>query len=208
MYSLWRKGLQWRCVTWFGFGSFCSIGSFWSVWSGNQLLPLKVNTFFFLPALLPKVEHVSCTFPLRSSYQSLRHSKCWNKSAPKLPVQQGKGWRNKKTELCIHGSTLGPSLQPGRVIILVGDILGVVSRSGKWRFIGDSLLKMCKNSGGLCYWEGGPYPRDTYDAAQIPLFCHAGLRCFLIFLEVGESWFWPMVFHRYIRITVWAMKKN
>ena len=102
VYSLWPKGLQWRCVTWVGFGSFLfnrSVWSVWSLWSGNQLLTPLWNTFFSSRHFCPRRNMLVVP---RSSYPSFWHSFSATEICPKTSsfatgrVQQAKGWRNKK----------------------------------------------------------------------------------------------------------------
>lgn len=122
VYSLWPKGLQWRCVTWFCFGSFLfnrSVWSVWSLWSGNQLLAPLWNTFFSSRHFCPRWNMLVVPFLLEAATQVFDTLSVQLKSAPRLPVlqqgvQQAKGWRNKKkNELCSTRIYLG-FLPPAR----------------------------------------------------------------------------------------------
>ena len=137
VYSLWPKGLQWRCVTWVGFGSFLfnrSVWSVWSVgslWSGNQLLTPLGNTFFSSRHFCPRWNMLVVPFLLEAATQVFDTLSVQLKSAPRLPVlQQGecnrqRGGETKNKPSCVvHGSTLGSSLQPGSVIIFSRRYLG------------------------------------------------------------------------------------
>ena len=122
VYSLWPKGLQWRCVTWVGFGSFLFNRSVWSVgslWSGNQLLTPLGNTFFSSRHFCPRWNMLVVPFLLEAATQVFDTLSVQLKSAPRLPVlQQGECNRQrdgetKKTELCSTRIYLG-FLPPAR----------------------------------------------------------------------------------------------